>query len=114
MESEDEESVQQTTVVKKEESEDEEDEENEEEESDEDSDEDSDDIDLENYYNKEDIDRLLGDITNKQVSDQAALAVTLNDDIDRLDRLNKETIQTLQENMDELMGARLQKVTDDI
>ena len=50
---------------------------------------------MENYYTKEDIDRLLGDFSNKQASDQAALTVTLNDDIDRLDRANKETILTL-------------------
>ena len=69
---------------------------------------------MENYYTKEDIDQLLGDISNKQSSDQAALTVTLNDDIDRLDRANKETIINLQANMDRLMGERLQKVTDDI
>ena len=110
------ESVEEDSDKEEEEEEEEEDEEEEEEDEDDDddSDEDSDEIDLENYYNKDDIDRLLGDLSNKQASDQAALTVTLNDDIDRLDRANKNTIDALTEQLDDLMGQRLQKVTDDV
>jgi len=61
----DEESEAPRTVVQPVESEDEESEKEEEEESEEDSDEDSEDFDMENYYTKEDIDRLFGDFSNK-------------------------------------------------
>jgi hypothetical protein len=57
---------------------------------------------------------LIAEFINKQASDFAALSVTLNDDIDKLDKANQQTIKKMQVSLDEIMGQRLQKVTDDV